>query len=94
MIDSMKMLDGLRERGFIPEEAEDGWFILPVSRYGVRAVLDQDGVTILMIGPGGHGAWYVSFADDAPLNIILGTLDLAIADAITRDARKSEKYLT
>lgn len=85
MIDSMHVLDVLRERGYephdVPGRQAETWFDLHVSGTRVRAILTPErGCQIHLFRDGWALAWSVRF-DGAPGAVFLATLDAAEAEA-------------
>jgi hypothetical protein len=85
MIDSMRVLDVLRERGYMPLDDADlgeGWFDYPAGRHTVRAVLrdDGEGGEVVTLTEHGTTEWAVEVRG-AP-----GAVFLAILDAAEREA--------
>ncbi len=88
MIDSMHVLDVLRERGYVPQDdadAGEGWFDLTAGRATVRAVLTpEDGNEVYLFTGPMVCEWSVRFYG-APGAVFLATLDAAEREAGIRE---------
>lgn len=73
------LLEGLRVRGFTPDDGGE-WFDLPAggSRV-VRVALDDGEVTVHVLSGNGVSFWQVSLSDGTPLSMVTAVIGQAVA---------------
>ena len=93
MIDSMHVLDVLRQRGYVPQDdadAGEGWFDLTAGRVTVRAILTEDGDAEIHLFTGPFVCQWSVRLSGAPGAVFLATLDAAEREAGVALVRSEE----